>query len=126
MDTGSREENATKQKPSGGTGKTAIPAPSSKLAAAPVAQEPLVLPTPPQTLSVSAAARAPRPTSMPPAQARADLPPEAGFTLLVDGHFKNSFDSLKQAKDAAGELKGRFPMLRVEIYDAATKSRHTV
>jgi hypothetical protein len=54
---------------------------------------------------------------------RADLPPPDGFTLLVDGHFKNSFDDLKGAKAAASELKGRFPMLRVEIYDAAKKAR---
>ena len=55
--------------------------------------------------------------------ARADLPPSDGFTLLVDGHFKNCFDDLKGAKAAASELKGRFPMLKVEIYDAAKKAR---
>jgi hypothetical protein len=54
---------------------------------------------------------------------RADLPPADGFTLLVDGHFKNNYDDLKGAKAAASELKGRFPMLRVEIYDAAKKAR---
>lgn len=57
------------------------------------------------------------------ASPRADLPPDAGFTLLVDGHFKRQFDDLKDAKAAASELKGRFPMLRVEIYDAARKAR---
>jgi hypothetical protein len=54
---------------------------------------------------------------------RADLPPPDGFTLLVDGHFKNQFEDLKGAKAAASELKGRFPMLKVEIYDAAKKTR---
>jgi hypothetical protein len=54
---------------------------------------------------------------------RADLPPADGFTLLVDGHFKNQFDDLKGAKAAATELKSRFPMLRVEIYDATKKAR---
>jgi hypothetical protein len=58
-----------------------------------------------------------------PAAPRADLPPAAGFTLLVDGHFKNQFDDLKGAKAAASELKSRFPMLRVEIYDAVNKAR---
>jgi hypothetical protein len=58
-----------------------------------------------------------------PALARADLPPADGFTLLVDGHFKNQFEDLKGAKAAANELKSRFPMLRVEIYDAAKKAR---
>ncbi len=57
------------------------------------------------------------------ASTRADLPPADGFTLLVDGHFKSRFDDLKGAKAAASELKGRFPMLRVEIYDAAKKAR---
>jgi hypothetical protein len=54
---------------------------------------------------------------------RADLPPPDGFTLLVDGHFKNQFGDLKGAKAAASELKSRFPMLRIEIYDAAKKAR---
>lgn len=54
---------------------------------------------------------------------RADIPPTEGFTLLVDGHFKNQFDELAPAKAAACDLLGRFPMLRVEIYDAASKAR---
>lgn len=54
---------------------------------------------------------------------RADMPPADGFTLLVDGHFKNQYDDLKGAKAVASELKSRFPMLRVEIYDAAKKTR---
>ena len=57
------------------------------------------------------------------AAARADLPPAEGFTLLVDGHFKNQFGDLKGAKAAASELKTRFPMLRIEIYDGANKAR---
>jgi hypothetical protein len=59
----------------------------------------------------------------PGAATRADLPPPDGFTLLVDGHFKNQFGDLKGAKAAATELKSRFPMLRIEIYDAARKER---
>lgn len=55
--------------------------------------------------------------------ARADIPPAEGFTLLVDGHFKSQFDDLARAKAAASDLLGRFPMLRVEIYDAASKQR---
>jgi hypothetical protein len=57
------------------------------------------------------------------ASTRADLPPPEGFTLLVDGHFKNCFDDLKGAKAAASELKNRFQMLKLEIYDAAKKAR---
>ncbi len=55
--------------------------------------------------------------------ARADIPPAAGFALLVDGLFKNQFETLKSAKDAASELKTRFPVLRLEIYDAVKKAR---
>lgn len=55
--------------------------------------------------------------------ARADVPPDAGFTLRVDGHFKNQFETLAQATQAATDLKSRFPILRIEIYDAANKAR---
>jgi hypothetical protein len=77
----------------------------------------------------------PAPTAVPPTPAatttkpvsrpvlRADVPPEAGFTLQVDGHFKNQFETLAQAKQAATDLKSRFPILRIEIYDAAKKAR---
>jgi hypothetical protein len=58
-----------------------------------------------------------------PVGVRADRPPADGFTLLVDGHFKNQFGDLTGAKTAASELKSRFPMLRIEIYDAARKAR---
>ena len=84
----------------------------------------------PGTKQVEAVVAKPQPVTRPPVarkpadiSARADLPPADGFTLLVDGHFKSSFDDLKGAKAAASELKGRFPMLRVEIYDAAKKAR---
>jgi hypothetical protein len=66
------------------------------------------------------AAPVPKPAASPP---RADVPPETGFTLLVDGHFKNQFETLPQAEQAATDLKSRFPMLRIAIYDAANKTR---
>ena len=55
--------------------------------------------------------------------ARADLLPAEGFSLVVDGHFKTRFDNEKAAQEAGAELFGRFPMLQVLIYDAATKTR---
>lgn len=70
--------------------------------------------------------RHPAATPVAAAQPRADLPPTSGFTMLVDGHFKSEFDTLKHAKAAAAELLGRFPMLRLEIYDAAKKARVAV
>ena len=54
---------------------------------------------------------------------RADVAPANGFSLVVDGHFKTHYDDEKAAQDAGAELFGRFPMLQVLIYDAATKTR---
>jgi len=54
---------------------------------------------------------------------RADVAPADGFTLVVDGHFKTHYDSETAAQKAGAELLGRFPMLQVLIYDAATKTR---
>jgi hypothetical protein len=54
---------------------------------------------------------------------RADVAPADGFTLVVDGHFKTHYDSETAAQEAGAELFGRFPMLQVLIYDAATKTR---
>lgn len=84
--------------------------------------EPLTLPAA-KRVELSVPKPAPAARKIAEAATRADLPPAEGFTLLVDGHYKNSFEDLKGAKDAASELKGRFPMLRVEIYDAAKKIR---
>lgn len=83
------------------------PAPPSSTAAPPKA--PTITPRPP------IAAPKPKP--------RADVPPAEGFAILVDGHFKNQFETLADAKGAATELKSRFPILRIEIYDAAKKAR---
>jgi len=54
---------------------------------------------------------------------RADVAPADGFTLVVDGHFKTHYDDETAAQKAGAELLGRFPMLQVLIYDAATKTR---
>jgi hypothetical protein len=57
---------------------------------------------------------------------RADIAPEKGYTMVVDGRFKTHFSEGSAAKAAATELLARYPMLRVEIYDALTKSRTRV
>ena len=57
---------------------------------------------------------------------RADLTPSTGFAIVVDGHFKTEFVEEKAAKKAATELLVRYPMLKVEIYDASSKSRAVV
>ena len=51
------------------------------------------------------------------------LAPADGFSLVVDGHFKTHYDNETAAQEAGAELLGRFPMLQVLIYDAATKTR---
>ncbi|MDA9534094.1 MULTISPECIES: hypothetical protein [unclassified Bradyrhizobium] len=54
---------------------------------------------------------------------RADVAPTDGFSLVVDGHFKTHYESAAAAQEAGAELLGRFPMLQVLVYDAATKTR---
>ncbi|MGB8397685.1 hypothetical protein [Bradyrhizobium sp.] len=54
---------------------------------------------------------------------RADRPPAEGFVVVVDGHFKSEFDTLEAAETSGRELKSTYPMLKIEIYDAATKVR---
>jgi hypothetical protein len=54
---------------------------------------------------------------------RADIAPTDGYSLVVDGHFKTQFTEKGAAMKAATELLAKYPMLQVEIYDAASKSR---
>ncbi|MCP3471737.1 hypothetical protein NLM33_15565 [Bradyrhizobium sp. CCGUVB1N3] len=54
---------------------------------------------------------------------RADLAPSTGYAITVDGHFKTEFDEEKAAKKAAAELLAKYPKLKIEIYDASSKSR---
>ena len=54
---------------------------------------------------------------------RADVPPASGFTLVVDGHFKNNYDEEAAAQKAGAALLAQFPMLQIMIYDAATRTR---
>lgn len=54
---------------------------------------------------------------------RADRPPTEGFVVIVDGHFKSEFDTAEAAEASGRKLKSTYPMLQIEIYDAATKVR---
>jgi hypothetical protein len=54
---------------------------------------------------------------------RADRPPTDGFVVVVDGHFKSEFDAVDAAEASGRKLKSAYPMLQIEIYDAATKVR---
>jgi recombinational DNA repair protein RecT len=57
---------------------------------------------------------------------RADIAPDLGYSMVVDGHYKHHFSEDSAAKKAAIDLLARYPMLRVEIYDAMTKTRTRV
>jgi hypothetical protein len=57
---------------------------------------------------------------------RADLAPASGYAIIVDGHFKTEFAEEKTATKAAAELLAKYPMLKIEIYEASSKSRTLV
>jgi hypothetical protein len=48
--------------------------------------------------------------------------PTTGYALEVDGRLKTEFETKEGAWTGAEELKKRFPMLRVKVYDAETKT----
>jgi hypothetical protein len=52
--------------------------------------------------------------------------PTDGYALIVDGQAKREFDTQDRAIEAASELKGRFPMLQVKVYDAETKQSEMI
>jgi hypothetical protein len=52
--------------------------------------------------------------------------PTSGYALEVDGRLKAEFTTKDGARAGAEELKKRFPMLRVKIYDAETRTREEV
>jgi hypothetical protein len=54
---------------------------------------------------------------------RADRPPTDGFATIVDGHFKSEFDTVDAAEASGRKLKSAYPMLQIEIYNAAMKVR---
>jgi hypothetical protein len=57
---------------------------------------------------------------------RADTIPSNGFSMVVDGKLKTNFDDEQAARSASVDLLAKFPMLRVEVYNAETKVRTKV
>jgi len=47
--------------------------------------------------------------------------PTSGYALVVDGHTKAEFKTREGARDGAEDLKRRFPMLQIRVYDAEAK-----
>ena len=52
--------------------------------------------------------------------------PTSGYALIVDGHVKSEFKTKEGAEKGARELKRRFPMLQIKVYDADTKYNQEV
>jgi hypothetical protein len=52
--------------------------------------------------------------------------PASRYALEVDGRLKAEFTTRDGARAGAEELKKRFPMLQVRIYDALAKVREEV
>ena len=52
--------------------------------------------------------------------------PTSGYALEVDGRLKTEFATRDGAWAGGQELKKRFPMLSVKIYDAQTRTREEV
>ena len=46
-----------------------------------------------------------------------------GFGLEVDGRMKAVFPSQEEAQKSAENLKARYPLLQVKVYDAAAHTR---
>ena len=57
---------------------------------------------------------------------RADLVLTEGFGLEVDGRMKTIFPTLGAAQKSALDIKTKYPMLQVKLYDAAQKTRTLV
>lgn len=52
--------------------------------------------------------------------------PTEGFSLEVDGKIKSQHPTREAATTTAAELKRKFPVLQVAIYDAAARTRTLV
>ena len=52
---------------------------------------------------------------------RANVLMTEGFGLKVDGRMKTVFPTAETADKHARELKAKFPMLQVKVYDAAKR-----
>ena len=61
-----------------------------------------------------------------PTNLRANALPTDGYVLSIDGKLKARYETSKEAMTAASKLKQSFPVIQVEIYDAAERKYTTV
>ncbi|WP_407180594.1 hypothetical protein [Bradyrhizobium sp. STM 3562] len=52
--------------------------------------------------------------------------PTSGYALVIDGRVKTEFKTKEGAETGARDLKRRFPMLQIKIYDAQARSDEEV
>ena len=64
-------------------------------------------------------------TAAPVYRAKSGLP-TSGYALVVDGQIKLEFNTHERALQAARDLKGRFPMLQIKVYDAEKKHNEKI
>ena len=62
----------------------------------------------------------------PPQPLHANTYPKEGYSLVVDGRFKQHFATMDEARKVAVGLKTRFPSLQIMVRDAATAERFPV
>ena len=66
------------------------------------------------------------PAAPPAKPLHANAYPKDGFSLVVDGRFKQHFATMDEAQKAAVALKTRYPSLQITVRDAATAERFPV
>jgi hypothetical protein len=57
---------------------------------------------------------------------RKEVGAESGYAVIVNGQAKAAFTASDQALKAAVDLKGRFPMLQIKVYDAKRKRSEAI
>jgi hypothetical protein len=61
-----------------------------------------------------------------PSQKRLDTLPTEGYGLQVDGKIKSQYATSEAAMKAALDIKKRFPVVQVVVFDAAARTRTPV
>ena len=56
-----------------------------------------------------------------PVNLRANAMPADGYVLAVDGKLKTRFDTAQEAMAAGSKLKQRYPVIQVQVFDAAER-----
>jgi hypothetical protein len=61
-----------------------------------------------------------------PKNTSANLRPTEGYILEVDGKFKSEYESSAAAMKVGLELKKKYPLIQVKVYDAKERTRTPV